>query len=274
MGHFDHPLSRPWVEYPDKLTPLMAEVVGKSDSISTEIPIPLVFSPDNEIYPISALGAKEKEVAVMATLTSNLHLMMDSFYKPTPERYKILCEAKAFPSDQVSPLDDVNKNARSTHFDLIQYAFTSQALAHGLDPAKAILELSPREGEYTLREEDIIQILEEQGPSIALVLFSGVQYYTGQWFPMESVTKKAKEQASSTHFPVTSVRLSFLRLNVGACSLVPSRSFHVVSTCINSLSFSLRVAYVAGISLTQPETFRFVCTTGTLILLYGVPINI
>ncbi|KAF9453225.1 kynureninase [Macrolepiota fuliginosa MF-IS2] len=146
IGHFDHPLSRPWVEFTDKLAPLMAEVVG----------------------------ANEKEVAVMATLTSNLHLMMDSFYKPTPERYKILCEAKAFPSDQ--------------------YAFASQALAHGLDPTKAILELSPREGEYTLREEDILRTLDEQGSSIALVLFSGVQYYTGQWFPIESITKKAKEQ--------------------------------------------------------------------------------
>ncbi|KAJ3561898.1 hypothetical protein NP233_g9908 [Leucocoprinus birnbaumii] len=146
VGHFSHPLNRPWVEYIDNLTPLMAEVVG----------------------------ANEKEVVVMATLTSNLHLMMDSFYKPTPERFKILCEAKAFPSDQ--------------------YAFTSQALAHGLDPKEAILELSPREGEYTLREEDILRILQEQGSSIALVLFSGVQYYTGQLFPMEIITKKAKEQ--------------------------------------------------------------------------------
>ncbi|KAF5357856.1 hypothetical protein D9756_001651 [Leucocoprinus leucothites] len=147
VGHFNHPLNRPWVEYTHKLTPLMAEVVG----------------------------ADEKEVTVMATLTSNLHLMMDSFYKPTPERFKILCEAKAFPSDQ--------------------YAFMSQVLAHGHDPKEAILELNPREGEYTLREEDILKTLQEQGSSIALVLFSGVQYYTGQWFPMELITKKAKEQA-------------------------------------------------------------------------------
>jgi kynureninase len=81
--------------------------------------------------------------------------------------------------------------------DLIQYAFTSQALAHGLDPKKTILELSPREGEFTLREKDILKTINEQGSSIALVLFSGVQYYTGQLFPMESITKKAKEQASS-----------------------------------------------------------------------------
>lgn len=82
------------------------------------------------------------------------------------------------------------------YIDLAKYAFASQALAHGLDPTKAILELIPREGEYTLREEDILKTLDEQGSSIALVLFSGVQYYTGQWFPMESITKKAKEQVS------------------------------------------------------------------------------
>lgn len=82
---------------------------------------------------------------------------------------------------------------------LIQYAFTSQVLSHGLDPNKAILELSPREGEYTLREEDILKTLDEQGLSIALVLFSGVQYYTGQWFPIKSITRKAKEQVGSSH---------------------------------------------------------------------------
>ncbi|KAG6850581.1 hypothetical protein H0H93_011249 [Arthromyces matolae] len=75
-----------------------------------------------------------------------------------------------------------------------QYAFASQVRARGLDPATAIIEVSPREGEYTLREEDILEIVAKEGPSIALVLFSGIQYYTGQWFPMESITRKAKEQ--------------------------------------------------------------------------------
>ncbi|KAG5653964.1 hypothetical protein H0H81_008832 [Sphagnurus paluster] len=120
------------------------------------------------------IGAKEKEVACMGTLTNNLHLMMDSFYNPTAERYKILCEAKAFPSDQ--------------------YAFASQVRAHGLDPSTAILEVFPREGEYSLREEDIMEIIAKEGSSIALVLFSGVQYYTGQLFPMQNITQKAKEQ--------------------------------------------------------------------------------
>ncbi|KAF7322901.1 Kynureninase [Mycena chlorophos] len=110
----------------------------------------------------------------MGTLTANLHLMMDSFYKPTAERYKILCEAKAFPSDQ--------------------YAFASQAVAHGLDPANVVLEISPRPGEYTLREEDILDTIAREGASIALVIFSGVQYYSGQWFPIKTITRAAQEQ--------------------------------------------------------------------------------
>ena len=67
-------------------------------------------------------------------------------------------------------------------------------MARGLDPAKAIIEVAPREGEYALREEDILEIISKEGSSIALVLFSGVQYYTGQWFPVEAITRKAKEQ--------------------------------------------------------------------------------
>ncbi|KAF8921409.1 pyridoxal phosphate-dependent transferase [Mucidula mucida] len=145
VGHFSHPYNRGWVSIADHATPLMAEIVG----------------------------AQEKEVACMSTLTANLHLMMDSFYKPTAGRYKILCEAHAFPSDQ--------------------YAFASQVRAHGLNPATAILEMSPRPGEYTLREQDILETLEREGSCIALVLFSGVQYYTGQYFPIESVTRKAKQ---------------------------------------------------------------------------------
>ncbi|KAJ3763447.1 kynureninase [Lentinula raphanica] len=146
IGHFDHPFKRDWVGLADHARSFLAEIVG----------------------------AKEGEVACMSTLTTNLHLMLNSFYKPTLERFKILCEAKAFPSDQ--------------------YAFTSQAQAHGLNPAEVILELSPRPGEFCLREEDILKVIEEEGPSIAVVTFSGVQYYTGQWFPMQSITRKAKEK--------------------------------------------------------------------------------
>jgi kynureninase len=75
-----------------------------------------------------------------------------------------------------------------------QYAFASQAEAHGFDPKEAVREVWPRDGEYTLRDEDILEIIEKEGSSIALVLFSGVQYYTGQWFAMKEITQKAKEK--------------------------------------------------------------------------------
>ncbi|KAI6045399.1 pyridoxal phosphate-dependent transferase [Pisolithus marmoratus] len=145
-GHFDHPHGREWMNIADTVTPLLADLVG----------------------------AKDKEIACMGTLTANLHLMMSAFYKPTPNRYKILCEGKAFPSDQ--------------------YAFASQALFHGYDPKDAIVELFPREGEFTLRSSDILDVIAKQGSSIALVIFSGVQYYTGQWFPMKEITETAKGQ--------------------------------------------------------------------------------
>lgn len=145
----------------------------------------------------------------MGTLTSNLHLMMNTFYKPTPIRYKILCETKAFPSDQVRSrhrsilLYHVFTNFPS--FNLCcyialsepQYAFASQAALHGLDPHDAVFELSPRPGEYTLREEDIIAAIEREGQTIAMVLFPAVQYYSGQWFPMERITRSAKAQVRS-----------------------------------------------------------------------------
>jgi kynureninase len=77
-----------------------------------------------------------------------------------------------------------------------QYACASQAILHGHDPKEAIIELSPREGEYTLTADDILDVITREGSSIALVLFSGIQYYTGQWFPMESITRAAKNQVS------------------------------------------------------------------------------
>lgn len=72
---------------------------------------------------------------------------------------------------------------------------------HGFDPKDAIIEMFPREGEFSLREEDILEVIEKQGSSIALVIFSGVQYYTGQWFPMQSITKAARAQVSFFLFP-------------------------------------------------------------------------
>lgn len=113
-------------------------------------------------------GATEEEVVVMNTLTTNLHLLMVSFYQPTPSRFKIIMEAGAFPSDQ--------------------YAVESQVKFHGYDPAEAIVEVAPREGEEALHTEDILQAIENQGEQTALVLFSGVQYFTGQFFDLEAIT--------------------------------------------------------------------------------------
>ena len=73
-----------------------------------------------------------------------------------------------------------------------QYAFVSQVESHGFDPKDAIIEIAPREGEFWLREEDILDVIEKEGSKIALVLFGGLSYYTGQWLPMKSVTRAAK----------------------------------------------------------------------------------
>ncbi|SMC95699.1 kynureninase [Pedobacter nyackensis] len=115
------------------------------------------------------VGASPAEVCPMNTLTVNLHLLLVSFYKPKPGKYKIIMEAGAFPSDQ--------------------YAIESQVRFHGYDPKAAIIEVAPREGEYILRTEDIINAIAESGNEIALVLFGGVNYFTGQWFDMEAITK-------------------------------------------------------------------------------------
>lgn len=120
------------------------------------------------------VGAKEIEVAVMNQLVVNVHLLMVPFYRPTSQRHKILIEAKAFPSDH--------------------YAVQSQIRFHGYDPAEALVEAVPREGEELLRTEDILSIIEEQGDSIALVMFSGVQYYTGQYFDMKTITAAAQKK--------------------------------------------------------------------------------
>ena len=128
----------------------------------------------HEIFPnqlSGILGCRPMEVVVMNQLTVNLHLLMVTFYRPTAERFKIICEAKAFPSDQ--------------------YALASQAAFHGFDPAEAIIEVAPRAGEHTLRTEDILSIIEKHGQSTALVLFGAVNYYTGQYYELEKITKGA-----------------------------------------------------------------------------------
>jgi kynureninase len=138
-GHFN--AQKPWVDYHERFAHPLAQVVG----------------------------AKPTEVTVMNTLTVNLHLLMVSFYKPTQKRYKIICEEKAFPSDQ--------------------YMLHSQALFHGFDPKLALVEVKKREGEHTIRTEDIIAKINEVGDQLALILIGGVNYYTGQVFNMRSITQ-------------------------------------------------------------------------------------
>lgn len=119
--------------------------------------------------PLSKIvGAKPKEVGVMNTLTVNLHLLMASFYTPTKERFKIICEEKAFPSDQ--------------------YMLQSQAKLHGFKPEDVIVEIKRREGEHNIRTEDVVAKINEVGDQLALVIIGGVNYYTGQIFDMKTIT--------------------------------------------------------------------------------------
>lgn len=126
------------------------------------------------------VGAKPHEVVVMNALTVNLHLLMVSFYRPTATRYKILMEAGAFPSDQ--------------------YAMDSQAKFHGFTPSEAVIELAPRDGELTLRTEDIESYIEEHGDEIALVMFGGVNYYTGQALDLARITRAGHARGCTVGF--------------------------------------------------------------------------
>ena len=138
-GHFE--AKNPWMPYHEFLTESMAEIVG----------------------------AKPIEVVIMNTLTTNLHLLMVSFYQPTKTKYKIVIESDAFPSDR--------------------YAVETQLQFHGFDPTESLVEWSPRKGETLLNIDDLESILETQGDEIALLLIGGVNYYTGQSLDLKKIAE-------------------------------------------------------------------------------------
>jgi kynureninase len=119
------------------------------------------------------VGAKPLEVICMNSLTVNLHLMMATFYRPTKSRFKILMEDPAFPSDS--------------------YAIKTQIVHHGLDPKDALILARPRKGEFTTRTEDIVDLIEKKADQLAVVMFGGVNFFTGQLFDIEKITAAARK---------------------------------------------------------------------------------
>ncbi len=126
------------------------------------------------------VGANKDEVVAMNTLTVNLHLLMLSFYRPEGNRYKILMEAGAFPSDQ--------------------YAVETQVRMYGFDPADAIIEIAPKDGEHLIADEDILTAIKDAGDSLALVMIGGVNYYTGQFFNLQQITRAAHDTGAYAGF--------------------------------------------------------------------------
>lgn len=131
------------------------------------------------------MGAKEGEITVMNALTVNLHLLMLSFYKPTATRYKVIMEAGAFPSDQ--------------------YAVETLVKHFGLNPDEAIIEIAPRPHEKTLRTEDILSTIQSTGDALAMVLFGGINYYTGQLFDLAAITRAAHAAGALAGFDLAHV---------------------------------------------------------------------
>lgn len=146
----------PWLPYHEFLTEQMARVVG----------------------------AKPIETVVMNSLTVNLHLLMVSFYRPTAERYKIVIEKGAFPSDRYAVESQIKFHVLSSNFS---WPSVAEKPAEAGTPN--LIEIAPREGETTLRTEDILETIDREGDSIALILLGGVNYYTGQAFDMQAITE-------------------------------------------------------------------------------------
>lgn len=126
------------------------------------------------------VGANPSEVVVMNALTVNINLLLISFYQPTINRHKIMIEKGAFPSDQ--------------------YAVESHLHLHGFDPKDSLIELTPRTGETTLRTEDIVDTINDLGEELATIIMGGVNYYTGQAFDMETITKAGKSVGAFVGF--------------------------------------------------------------------------
>ncbi|MES2371264.1 MAG: kynureninase [Bacteroidota bacterium] len=131
------------------------------------------------------VGCKEDEVTVMNSLTVNLHLLMLSFYRPTKEKYKIIMEGGAFPSDQ--------------------YAVETLVNHYGFEPATTIIEIFPETGEKILRTENIIRAIEEHSDQLALVLFGGINYYTGQLFDIKQITEATHKANAIAGFDLAHV---------------------------------------------------------------------
>ena len=142
--------------------------LGSSGYFMTDTP--WVTYHESLIEPMARLvGAKPIEVVIMNTLTVNLHFLMISFYRPTEKRHKILIEYSSFPSDQ--------------------YAIKSQLKYHGYDPSESLIMLKPRVGEELVREDDVQDIINTQGDSIALILIGNPNYFNGQVYNIEKITK-------------------------------------------------------------------------------------
>jgi len=157
----------PWLPYHELLTGQMARIVG----------------------------AQPVETVVMNSLTTNLHLLMVSFYRPSDSRYKIVIEKGAFPSDQYAVESQLKFHGYRSEPGAVATGFRTLvnknpvALAPCSDRiTDPLIELSPREGESTLRTDDILETIDREGDSIALILLGGVNYYTGQAFDMKAIT--------------------------------------------------------------------------------------